>query len=341
MEALSNFTTLKVGGPAQKIVHAHTEDELVEFVKAADKAGEQVLILGGGSNLLISDAGFAGTVIRVESKGNALDYDACSGGMIEVSAGEDWDKFVALTIEKGFADLESLSGIPGTIGGAPIQNIGAYGHEVSETIARVKAYDRTKGEITTFTNEQCRFSYRNSVFKAEAGRYVILNVSFQLRKGEQSLPITYAELAKFLSVNIGDRAPVVEVRKAILQLRGRKGMLIDAGDVNSNSAGSFFVNPILNKEIADKLPADAPRWPQTDGRIKTSAAWLMEHAGVNKGEKLAGAQISNKHVLALTNSGDATAGDIVELAKRVRAKVFEKFGVKLEAEVQLVGLDLN
>ena len=341
MEALSNFTTLKVGGPAQKIVHAHTEDELVEFVKAADKAGEQVLILGGGSNLLISDAGFAGTVIRVESKGNALDYDACSGGMIEVSAGEDWDKFVALTIEKGFADLESLSGIPGTIGGAPIQNIGAYGHEVSETIARVKAYDRTKGEITTFTNEQCRFSYRNSVFKAEAGRYVILNVTFQLRKGEQSLPITYAELAKFLSINIGDRAPVVEVRKAVLQLRGRKGMLIDAGDVNSNSAGSFFVNPILNKEMADKLPADAPRWPQTDGRVKTSAAWLMEHAGVNKGEKLAGAQISYKHVLALTNSGDATAGDIVELAKRARAKVFEKFGVKLEAEVQLVGLDLN
>ena len=341
MEALSNFTTLKVGGPAQKIVHAHTEDELVEFVKAADKAGEQVLILGGGSNLLISDAGFAGTVIRVESKGNALDYDACSGGMIEVSAGEDWDKFVALTIEKGFADLESLSGIPGTIGGAPIQNIGAYGHEVSETIARVKAYDRTKGEITTFTNEQCRFSYRNSVFKAAAGRYVILNVTFQLRKGEQSLPITYAELAKFLAINIGDRAPVVEVRKAVLQLRGRKGMLIDAGDVNSNSAGSFFVNPILNKEIADKLPADAPRWPQTDGRVKTSAAWLMEHAGVNKGEKLAGAQISNKHVLALTNSGSATAGDIVELAKRARAKVFEKFGVKLEAEVQLVGLDLN
>ena len=341
MEALSNFTTLKVGGPAQKIVHAHTEDELVEFVKAADKAGEQVLILGGGSNLLISDAGFAGTVIRVESKGNALDYDACSGGMIEVSAGEDWDKFVALTIEKGFADLESLSGIPGTIGGAPIQNIGAYGHEVSETIARVKAYDRTKGEITTFTNEQCRFSYRNSVFKAEAGRYVILNVTFQLRKGEQSLPITYAELAKFLSINIGDRAPVVEVRKAVLQLRGRKGMLIDAGDVNSNSAGSFFVNPILNKEIADKLPLDAPRWPQTDGRVKTSAAWLMEHAGVSKGEKLAGAQISSKHVLALTNSGDATAGDIVELAKMARAKVFEKFGVKLEAEVQLVGLDLN
>ncbi|MFM8627320.1 MAG: UDP-N-acetylmuramate dehydrogenase [Candidatus Nanopelagicus sp.] len=341
MEALSNFTTLKVGGPAQKILHAQTEDELIEFVKTADQAGEKLLILGGGSNLLISDAGFAGTVIKVESSGSSLDYDPCSGGMIEVSAGEEWDKFVALTIEKGFADLESLSGIPGTVGGAPIQNIGAYGHEVSETIARVRAYDRKKGEITTFTNEQCKFSYRNSIFKAESGRYVILSVSFQLRKGEQSLPITYVELANYLSVNVGDRSSVVEVRKAVLQLRGRKGMLIDTGDADSNSAGSFFVNPILSKEIADKLPPEAPRWVQPDGRVKTSAAWLMEHAGVNKGEKLAGAQISSKHVLALTNSGDATAGDIVKLAKMAREKVFEKFGIKLEAEVQLVGVDLN
>lgn len=341
MEALSNFTTLKVGGPAQKILHAQTEDELIEFVKTADQAGEKLLILGGGSNLLISDAGFAGTVIKVESTGSSLDYDPCSGGMIEVSAGEEWDKFVALTIEKGFADLESLSGIPGTVGGAPIQNIGAYGHEVSETIARVRAYDRKKGEITTFTNEQCKFSYRNSIFKAESGRYVILSVSFQLRKGEQSLPITYVELANYLSVNVGDRSSVVEVRKAVLQLRGRKGMLIDTSDADSNSAGSFFVNPILSKEIADKLPPEAPRWVQPDGRVKTSAAWLMEHAGVNKGEKLAGAQISSKHVLALTNSGDATAGDIVKLAKMAREKVFEKFGIKLEAEVQLVGVDLN
>jgi UDP-N-acetylmuramate dehydrogenase len=341
MEQLSNFTTLKVGGPARKIVHAHTEDELVEFVKAADKAGEKVLILGGGSNLLISDAGFAGTVIRVESKGNALEYDACSGGMIEVSAGEDWDKFVELTIEKGFADLESLSGIPGTVGGAPIQNIGAYGHEVSESIARVKVYDRKKGEVVTYTNEQCKFAYRSSVFKLNPDQFVILNVVFQLRKGELSLPITYAELANYLSVNLGDRVKIIEVRKAVLELRGRKGMLINPADVNSNSAGSFFINPILNKDIADKLPAGAPRWPQTDGRVKTSAAWLMENAGVSKGEKMAGAQISSKHVLALINSGDATADDIVELAKMARNKVFEKFGIKLEAEVKLVGLELN
>ncbi len=227
MEQLSSFTTLRVGGPARKIVHAHSEAELIEFVKAADSAKEPILILGGGSNLLISDAGFAGTVIRVESKGNALDYDACSGGMIEVSAGEDWDKFVEISIEKGFADLESLSGIPGTVGGAPIQNIGAYGHEVSETIARVKTYDRSKGEVKTFTNAECKFSYRNSIFKEQPGNYVILSVTFLLRKGAQSLPIAYAELAKQLSVNIGDRAEVTKVRQAVLKLRASKGMLIN------------------------------------------------------------------------------------------------------------------
>jgi len=340
MEQLSKFTTLRVGGPAQKIVHAKTEDELIELVKAADKSNEPLLILGGGSNLLISDAGFAGTVIRVESKGNALDYDACSGGMIEVAAGEDWDKFVALTIDKGFADLETLSGIPGTVGGAPIQNIGAYGHEVSETIARVKTYDRQKGEIVTFSNSECKFSYRHSIFKAEPGRYVILNVTFQLRRGNQSLPIAYAELAKHLSVNLGDRVEVSKVRKAVLELRASKGMLINTAS-QINSAGSFFVNPILSKETADTLPKEAPRWPQPDGSIKTSAAWLMEHSGITKGEKLAGAQISSKHVLALTNSGDATAEDIIELAKKARKKVFEKFGIKLQAEVQLVGLDLD
>ena len=340
MEQLSSFTTLRVGGPARKIIHAHSEAELIEFVKAADSAKEPILILGGGSNLLISDAGFAGTVIRVESKGNALDYDACSGGLIEVSAGEDWDKFVEISIEKGFADLESLSGIPGTVGGAPIQNIGAYGHEISETIARVKTYDRSKGKVKTFTNTECKFSYRNSIFKEQPGRYVILTVTFQLRKGAQSLPITYAELAKQLSVNIGDQVEVAKVREAVLKLRASKGMLINLEN-EIYSAGSFFVNPILSKSAADQLPADAPRWPQNDGKIKTSAAWLMEHSGVIKGEKLAGAQISDKHVLALTNSGGATAEDIVELAKRARKKVYEKFGIKLEAEVQLVGVNLD
>jgi len=340
MNRLSNFTTLRIGGPAQKIVHAHSEEELIQFVKAADEANESVLILGGGSNLLISDAGFAGTVIRVESKGNALDYDVCSGGMIEVSAGEDWDKFVELTIEKGFADLESLSGIPGTVGGAPIQNIGAYGHEVSETIARVRVYDRKAKEIKTFAATDCKFGYRESIFKEEKDRYVVLTVTFQLRKGEQSLPITYAELAKHLGLNIGDRAPVKAVRAAVMELRARKGMLLDSSENQVMSAGSFFVNPILSKVDADKLPVDAPRWPQADGKVKTSAAWLMEHSGVTKGEKFAGAQISERHVLALTNSGSAKAEDIVQLAKAAQKRVMEKFGIELKAEVQLIGINL-
>jgi UDP-N-acetylmuramate dehydrogenase len=286
---------------------------------------------------LISDSGFAGTVVRVETTGNSYEIDACSGGTLTVSAGSNWDEFVALTIDKGLANLESLSGIPGTIGGAPIQNIGAYGHEVSEVIARVRTYDRTKQEIKTFMASECNFSYRSSIFKESSGRYVILDVTFQLRKGEQSLPIGYAELANELGVEIGARVEISKVREAVLKLRGAKGMLVGQG---INSAGSFFMNPILKKDIADKLPSDAPKWPMPDGRVKTSAAWLMEHAGVSKGDRLAGAQISPKHVLALSNSGDATATDLIDLARSAQEKVKAKFGIELQSEVQLVGLSL-
>ncbi|MEI7930667.1 MAG: UDP-N-acetylmuramate dehydrogenase [Actinomycetes bacterium] len=334
---LSSFTTLGVGGPATNILHVKSEAELIAAVKSADDSKTPLLILGGGSNVLISDSGFAGTVVRIETTGNSYEIDACSGGTLTVSAGSDWDEFVALTIDKGLANLESLSGIPGTIGGAPIQNIGAYGHEVSEVIARVRTYDRTKQEIKTFMASECNFSYRSSIFKESAGRYVILDVTFQLRKGEQSLPIGYAELANELGVEIGARVEISKVREAVLKLRGAKGMLVGQG---INSAGSFFMNPILKKEIADKLPSDAPKWPMPDGRVKTSAAWLMEHAGVSKGDRLAGAQISSKHVLALSNSGDATATDLIDLARSAQEKVKAKFGIELQSEVQLVGLSL-
>jgi UDP-N-acetylmuramate dehydrogenase len=334
---LSSFTTLGVGGPATNILHVKSEAELIAAVKGADDSKTPLLILGGGSNVLISDSGFAGTVVRVETTGNSYEIDACSGGTLTVSAGSDWDEFVALTIDKGLANLESLSGIPGTIGGAPIQNIGAYGHEVSEVIARVRTYDRTKQEIKTFMASECNFSYRSSIFKESAGRYVILDVTFQLRKGEQSLPIGYAELANELGVEIGARVEISKVREAVLKLRGAKGMLVGQG---INSAGSFFMNPILKKDIADKLPSDAPKWPMPDGRVKTSAAWLMEHAGVSKGDRLAGAQISPKHVLALSNSGDATATDLIDLARSAQEKVKAKFGIELQSEVQLVGLSL-
>lgn len=334
---LSKFTTLRVGGPAAQIIHAKTEAELISAVKAADDSKTPLLILGGGSNVLISDNGFTGTVVRVETSGNSFEIDACSGGTLTVSAGADWDEFVAFTIEKGLANLESLSGIPGTVGGSPIQNIGAYGHEVSEVIARVRTYDRKLQEVKTFTASECKFGYRTSIFKAELNRYVILDVTFQLRIGEASLPIGYTELANELDVEIGARVNINKVRDAVLKLRSAKGMLINEG---INSAGSFFMNPILDKGAAEKLPSDAPRWPMPDGKVKTSAAWLMEHAGVNKGDQLAGAQISPKHVLALSNSGDATAKDLIELAKSAQEKVRAKFGIILQSEVQLVGLSL-
>ena len=336
MAKLSDFTSLHVGGSAREFLRVSTEKELIAAIDAADSSGKKVLILGGGSNVLISDENFEGVVIKVETTGNSYEIDACSGGMLQVAAGDNWDEFVAFTLSKGLANLESLSGIPGTVGGAPIQNIGAYGHEVSEVIARVRVYDRTAKEIKTFAAADCDFSYRSSRFKKEPGRYVILDVTFQLRRGEESLPIQYAELASELGVSIGDRVNTHLVREAVLKLRTRKGMV----DGAVWSAGSFFTNPVISQEIADALPKDAPRWPQPDGRIKTSAAWLMEHAGVKKGDAHNGAAISPHHVLALTNSGNASAKDIIELAREARAKVKAAFGITLEPEVQFVGVEL-
>lgn len=341
MENLAQYTSLRVGGPAQKFIHATTEQELIEAVKNSDKSGEPVLIIGGGSNVLIGDQGFNGTVIRVETKGNSYQFDACSGGMITVNSGENWDEFVQWIISKGFADVETLSGIPGTVGGAPIQNIGAYGHEVCEVIARVRTWDRKINAVKTFTNQDCEFGYRTSRFKREKDRYVVLDVTFQLRKGEMSLPIKYQELANYLGVQLGDRVLVEDVRRAVLALRAAKGMVLSESDPDSWSAGSFFVNPILSAELAAKLPSDAPRWQQADGRVKTSAAWLMEKSGVRKGEEHEGARVSTKHVLALVNSGNAKATDIAELAKSARAQVKKVFGITLEPEVHFVGLSLD
>ena len=341
MENLAQYTSLRVGGPAQKFIHATTEQELIEAVKNSDKSGEPVLIIGGGSNVLIGDQGFNGTVIRVETKGNSYQFDACSGGMITVNSGENWDEFVQWIISKGFADVETLSGIPGTVGGAPIQNIGAYGHEICEVIARVRTWDRKINAVKTFTNQDCEFGYRTSRFKREKDRYVVLDVTFQLRKGEMSLPIKYQELANYLGVQLGDRVLVEDVRRAVLALRAAKGMVLSESDPDSWSAGSFFVNPILSAELAAKLPSDAPRWQQADGRVKTSAAWLMEKSGVRKGEEHEGARVSRKHVLALVNSGNAKASDIAELAKSARTQVKKVFGITLEPEVHFVGLSLD
>lgn len=338
MADLNQYTSLRVGGPAKNFISVATEDEIIAAIEAAGDA--PILILGGGSNVLISDQGFDGTVIHIANNQAQSEVDACSGATLTIGAGENWDEFVSATIARGFAGLETLSGIPGTVGAAPIQNIGAYGHEVSEFITRVRTYDRVAKAVKTFTNSECEFEYRNSIFKRTPGRYIVLSVQFQIRRGEISTPITYSELAQKLGIEVGQKAPVVDVRDAVLELRGAKGMLLDADDHDSWSAGSFFTNPIITAEVASSLPAGAPQWPLDDGRVKTSAAWLIENSGIAKGRTLGGARVSSKHVLALTNSGSATAEEIAQLAREVRASVLEKFGITLEPEVNLIGITL-
>ena len=338
MTELSQYTSLRVGGPATKIVQVSTE---AQIIAAIEEAGDTpILIMGGGTNVLIADKGFEGTVIRISNNSVQAEVDACSGATLTIGAGEDWDVFVQTTINSGFAGLETLSGIPGTVGASPIQNIGAYGHEVSEFVTRVRTYDRQEKALKTFTNSECQFSYRNSYFKAHPGRYVVLEVQFQLRIGEFSDPITYLELSKKLGIEPGDKASVVGTRAAVLELRASKGMLLSPDDHDSWSAGSFFTNPIISQQAADALPDAAPKWPLNDGRVKISAAWLIENAGMHKGDEVGGARISSKHVLALTNSGDATAADIAQLAKRARDQVKAIFGITLEAEVNLIGIEI-
>ena len=338
MTELSKYTSFRVGGPATKIVQVSTE---AEIIAAIEEAGDSpILIMGGGTNVLIADKGFEGIVIRISNNSVQAEVDACSGATLTIGAGEDWDTFVQTTIDRGFAGLETLSGIPGTVGAAPIQNIGAYGHEVSEFITRVRTYDRQEKALKTFTNSECEFSYRNSYFKSHPGRYVIIEVQFQIRRGEFSDPITYVELSRKLGIDPGEKAPVVATRAAVLELRASKGMLLKNDDHDSWSAGSFFTNPIISQQAADLLPNAAPKWPLNDGRVKVSAAWLIENSGIHKGDELGGARISTKHVLALSNSGNATAADIAELAKRARNQVKEVFGITLEVEVNLIGVEI-
>jgi UDP-N-acetylmuramate dehydrogenase len=338
MADLRDYTSLRVGGPAKSFVEVRTEAQIIEAIEAAGDT--PVLIIGGGTNILVSDSGFEGTVIRISNNSLEAEVDACSGATLVIGAGENWEKFVETTINRGFAGLETLSGIPGTVGAAPIQNIGAYGHEVSEFITRVRTYDRKEKALKTFTNSECQFGYRNSLFKATPGRYVVLDVGFQLRVGEDTTPILYGELAKKLGIEVGDKSTVIATRKAVLELRQAKGMLLVPQDRDSWSAGSFFTNPIITADLAEKLPEGAPKWLLDDGRVKTSAAWLIENSGIHKGDAHGGAKVSSKHVLALTNAGNATAQDIAELANIARKSVKDKFGITLEAEVNLVGLSL-
>ncbi len=336
---LADHTTLRVGGPAKRFHTLETEAALVEAVREADAAGEPVLILGGGSNLLVGDDGFDGTVLQVAHRGLDAEVDDCSGAMVTVAAGEPWDDLVGVAVDHGWSGLEAMSGIPGRTGATPIQNVGAYGSEVSHTLAHVRTFDRQTGSYARFAAADCGFGYRQSMFKQQPGRWVVLSVTFQLRLGTLSAPVRYAELARALDVPIGARVEAAAVREAVLALRRGKGMVLDDADPDTWSAGSFFTNPVLSREQADRLPPEAPRFDQPDGTVKTSAAWLIEHSGFGRGYGVPPATLSGKHVLALTNRGNARAADLLALARCVRAGVHYAHHVELEPEPVLVGCE--
>ncbi|MFL6024698.1 MAG: UDP-N-acetylmuramate dehydrogenase [Marmoricola sp.] len=336
-ELLAAHTTLRVGGPAAEFVSAETEADLIAAVAEADAAGTPVLVLGGGSNLLVADEGFDGRVVAVRTRGVSADADACGGAVVRVAAGEQWDDLVLRAVAEGWLGIEALSGIPGQVGSTPIQNVGAYGQEVGSTIASVRCWDRHAGAVQTLFARDCRFGYRTSRFKQEPGRFVVLEVVLQLRLGDLGAPVGYAELADRLGVEVGDRAPAADVRAAVLALRTGKGMVLDPADHDTWSAGSFFTNPVV---AAAEVPDGAPAWPQEDGSVKTSAAWLIEHAGFGRGHGSATAALSGKHTLALTNRGGATAAELVALAREVRDGVQERFGIVLVNEPVLVGCSL-
>lgn len=344
--SLASYTTLGLGGPAKRLVVAETEGDVVEAVREIDARGEPLLVLGGGSNLVIADAGFDGTVVRIGTRGRR---EVKEGGRVLVTAqaGEPWDDFVGAVVADGLAGVECLAGIPGLVGAVPMQNVGAYGQDVSETIVRLRAYDRALGRVVTVERDACAFAYRSSAFRGR-DRHVILDVTFALERAAESRPIRYAELARALGVGEGERAPLAQVRRTVIELRKKKGMVLDASDPDTTSAGSFFTNPVLSPGDLEALRARVeglgalPTFPEPDGRTKVSAAWLIERAGFPKGFTGEGGRValSSKHALALTNRGGASTADLLALARRIRDGVHARFGVTLENEPMFVGVRL-
>ncbi|ARC57574.1 UDP-N-acetylenolpyruvoylglucosamine reductase [Frondihabitans sp. 762G35] len=369
MTALSDLTTMQVGGVPSRLVVATEHDELLEAAREIFFAGDdEWFVLGGGSNTVAADEGFEGTVLRVATRGVER-LDAPEGRVrLRVQAGEDWDDLVRHTVDNGWAGIEALSGIPGSTGASPVQNIGAYGQEVSSSLVSVDFLDAETGEFRRIPRANLGLDYRTSVFKpttATAGRRgVITAVEFELLDDSAlGTPIAYAQLATALGVELGSRVPVADTRRRVLELRARKGMVLDPSDRDTFSSGSFFTNPIVPREALDAIPADAPRWetapeprdvavplgeqpapppPANDSGVKLSAAWLIEHAGLGRGFHLpgSGAALSSKHTLAITNRGGAKAEEVAQLARYVQSRVAAEFGVVLQPEPVLLGLAL-
>lgn len=343
MEILENiplapFTTLGVGGPAKYFSIARTAEELIRLFDWAGSAGEKVFILGGGSNVLVSDAGFDGLVIKIELGGIEFDKDGdCD--VVTAGAGEDWDGFVAQCVDRDLAGVECLSGIPGTVGGTPIQNVGAYGQDVSETIVSVRSFDRACGAIAELSNDQCGFEYRKSIFNtSERDRYVVLSVVYRLMRG--GVPkISYKDLQQRFASRIPS---MMETRQAVISIRREKSMVIDPTDPNSRSAGSFFKNPIVSISVADSIAEELrldriPQFAAGTDEVKIPAAWLIEQAGFKKGFALGNAGISSNHSLAIINRGLATSAELVALKDLIQKAILDKFGVSLVPEPILVG----
>jgi UDP-N-acetylmuramate dehydrogenase len=361
---LSGYTTLRLGGPAARFVDVSTDEELIELVRESDRASQPLLVLGGGSNLVVADAGFPGTVVRAGTAGITV-READDLVMVTVAAGERWDRLVDWAVAEKLAGIECLAGIPGLAGATPIQNVGAYGQEVAATIHSVTAFDRASSQVRVLRGADCGFGYRTSVFKetrwpaepeqadvpsSPTGRYVVSDVTFALRRDPMSMPVKYAELAARLGVDVGEQAPLADVRDTVLELRRGKGMVLDPADPDTSSAGSFFTNAVLDLDQLAEVERRAevrspgvrvPRFAADGGQVKVPAGWLIEHAGFRKGHPgPGGARISTKHTLALTNQGGATTADLLALAREVVSGVREAFGVVLTNEPTLVGVSL-
>jgi UDP-N-acetylmuramate dehydrogenase len=333
---LDALTTLRLGGPIRRIEHARTTCELVDAVRSADAAGEPLLIVGGGSNLVAADAGWDGVVVLVESTGVDV-QDQDDAVCLTVRAGVEWDELVAQSVATGWSGLAAMSGIPGLTGATPVQNVGAYGSEVADSIVELQVLDRNGGEIRPFAPQECGFAFRTSAFK-HTDRFVVLEVTFRLHRSPNSAPVRYAELAHRLGIEQGRAASSAAVREVVLDLRRSKGMLLDASDHDTWSVGSFFVNPVVAPRLA---PRDCPQWI-VDGQVKLSAGWLIENAGFPRGYGLdrrgGRVAISTKHALALTNRGGATTTELLDLAAEIRAGVERQFGIRLRPEAHLKGV---
>lgn len=342
---LAPLTTLKVGGPARYFVDAHSEHEVSEAVAFAVARKLPLFVLGGGSNLVISDSGWSGLVLKISLAGVEFEGDL-EKMLFHAGAGENWDDLVALAVSKHCGGIECLSGIPGTVGGTPVQNVGAYGQEVSETITHVRVLEIATGAILDLSNKDCGFSYRSSIFNStRRGEFIVLEVSYRLhRNGDPK--IEYADVKNFFVANKVDKPTLQQARDAVRSIRQSKAMLLVEGDEDCRSAGSFFKNPIVSATEADRIQALAekrvpgkslPRYPAADGQVKLAAAWLVEQSGFSKGYSLGPVGISRKHSLAIVNRGGAKASDIIALKNEIEKKVFDIWGVQLQPEPVFVG----